>query len=270
MSAREEILSLMNELGVEPKKSLGQNFLISDHVIEKILNAVEKLKPTSMIEVGPGLGALTRGLLKMKVPFSVIELDRVFAKYWREKEIDVHEADALQFDWSTLKLSENAILVSNLPYQISSSLVIDRSLDIQQLSAMVLMFQKEVAQRLKANKGHELYGMLSVFAQTFWQIETLLEASSGDFMPPPKVASRVLVFQRKNHGIADKKKYLQMIKGSFLHPRKLLVSNLSTSLGMQKNALVEKLVELGLSEKVRAEELDLQQFLALYHSLGYR
>lgn len=270
MSARSEILSLMQELGIEPKKSLGQNFLVSDHVIQKILHAVEELKPHSLVEVGPGLGALTRGLIKLNRPLFLIELDSVFANYWRGQGQNLQEQDALQYDWSKLPLERPTVLVSNLPYQISSSLVIDRSLDENQLAAMVLMFQKEVGQRLKAAQGHDLYGMLSVVAQTFWHIETLLEASSGDFMPPPKVASRVLVFKAKVNPIQDRKAYLKFVKGCFVQPRKLMVSNISASLGRPKDQILAIFSTMKLNEKVRAEELKLQQFLELYQQLGYK
>jgi len=270
MSAREEILSLIQELGIEPKKSLGQNFLISDHVIQKITQTVEKLNPEGIVEIGPGLGALTRGLIQLNRPLFLIELDSVFANYWKEKGIALYEGDALHYDWMKLPLIGQVVLVSNLPYQISSSLVIDRSLDSNQLTAMVLMFQKEVAQRLKANRGHELYGMLSVVAQTFWDLELLLEASSGDFMPPPKVASRVLIFRKKDSSILDRQKYLQFVKGCFLHPRKLMISNLATALGLPKEKLISIFIKLKLNEKARAEELNLNQFIELYQGLGYK
>ncbi len=269
MTARERILNLMRELQIEPKKSLGQNFLISDHVIKKILDRVVGLQPQSLVEVGPGLGALTFGLREMQVPFDLIELDSKFAQYWRDQALPVFEQDALQWDWGNLSSPRKRVLVSNLPYQISSSLVIDRTLD-QSVDAMVLMFQKEVAQRLKAQVTAENYGMLSVFAQVFWDLENLLEASSGDFMPPPKVASRVLVFQKKESLVNDRSQFLKYIKACFIQPRKLMVSNIMQGTGQPREEIIAGFDRLKLKEKIRAQEVSVKQFIALYQVLGYK
>jgi len=269
MSARARIVALMSEFQIEPKKSLGQNFLISDHVINKILERVKKLEADSIIEVGPGLGALTMGLRELQKPTLLIELDSKFAQYWRTQGMEVIEVDALQWDWSQLSLPRKRAFVSNLPYQISSSIVIDRTLD-DQVDAMVLMFQKEVAQRLKAHTSAENYGMLSVYIQTFWHLETLLEASSGDFLPPPKVASRVLVFSKIASSVENRAQYLKFIKASFIQPRKLLVSNLIQGTGLSREKIMNGFEQLGLKDKIRAQEISVKQFIALYHALGYK
>lgn len=269
-TAWERLQQVMLELHIEAKKSLGQNFLISDHVIEKIIRATLALKPAHLIEVGPGLGALTFFLKDSGVPLQLLELDQKLVLYWQKQGLNVAEGDALQMDWQPFISDEQTVLVSNLPYQISSSLVIDRCLDEKPLAGMVLMFQKEVAQRLKAQKGHELYGMLSVVAQSFWDLELLLEASSRDFHPAPKVASRVLIFKSKKSPVEDKKKYLRFVKSAFLHPRKLMVSNLEEGLGVPKDQLQSLATELGFNEKIRAAELKVSDFLDFYRKLGYR
>lgn len=268
--ALDELKATMQELGIEPKKALGQNFLVSDHVIQKIIEAARNTGAKSIIEIGPGPGALTRSLVRMTDDFKVIELDSKLAEYWRGQNLTVIEADALRVDWRTLLSTRPCVLVSNLPYQISSSLVIDRSLDAEPLDAMVLMFQKEVAQKIKAGLDHSTYGMLSVVSQTFWKIETLLEASPRDFLPAPKVASRVLVFEKKETPIKDRAKYLKFIKGAFLHPRKLMISNLIHAVGKQKEELLTAMKSLGIDEKARAEQLTLQQFVDFYFVLGYK
>lgn len=269
MGAWERLQQTMQELGIEPKKSLGQNFLVSDNVIDKIIRAVKESKPEFFIEIGPGLGALTFFLKDISADKCLIELDRVFAEHWRKAGMNVIEADALQIDWNQFASKPHPrTLVSNLPYQISSSLVIDRCLDPDPFDCMILMFQKEVAQRIRARQQDELYGMLSVVSQTFWQTEMLLEASSRDFNPPPKVASRVLVFRRKVSPVKSKKRYLRFVKASFLHPRKLLISNLEEGFSLKKEMTSEILKKMGLSEKARAGELTLEQFLQLYRELS--
>lgn len=256
--------NLMEELGIEPKKALGQNFLINDRVIEKIGEAAKDFNAKHILEIGPGLGALTRGLRKLEKPLTLLELDRVFAEHWRSQGLSVVEGDALQLDWTKLIPDDQTILVSNLPYQISSSIVIDRCLDEKPLKGMVLMFQKEVAQRIKAPQTHDLYGMLSVVAQTFWDLELLVEAGPGDFYPPPKVSSRVLVFRRKLLPVPDAKKYLRFVKACYSQPRKMMGNNLSESFRIPREEINSWLLQHGFSEKVRPHQLKVAEVLKLY------
>jgi len=202
--------------------------------------------------------------------FKVIELDSKLADYWRGQKLEVIEADALRIDWKNVVQARPCALVSNLPYQISSSLVIDRSLDAEPLDFMILMFQKEVAQKINAGLDHSTYGMLSVMSQTFWHIETLLEASPRDFLPAPKVASRVLVFKKKKTDIQDRQRYLKFLKGAFSHPRKMMISNLVHALGKKREELVGPMARLKIDEKARAEQLTQKQFVDFYFLLGYK
>lgn len=269
MSARQRLIENMQLLNIEPKKSLGQNFLISDHAISKIIESVKLKQPRFLIEIGPGLGALTFFLKDLECRKVLVEMDTVFAQFWQKAGMEVVEADALRIDWQQFDSQPGPrVLVSNLPYQISSTLVIDRSLDEKPLDRMTLMFQKEVAQRIRARQQDELYGMLSVVSQSFWKIETLLEASSQDFFPPPKVASRVLTFDSIASPVGNKRKYFQFIKACFIHPRKFMVSNLEEAGGVSKLQASHALNSLGFSEKVRAGELKVNDFLRLYQELG--
>jgi len=269
-SVRERLNIFMEALPIEAKKSLGQNFLVSDHVVEKILDAARNLKPASMIEIGPGPGALTDQLRNWGLPFQVIELDRGLAEHWRNSGVTVTEVDALQADWKKIFESiseEPLILVSNLPYQISSSLVIDRCLDEKGFEAMVLMFQKEVAQRIRAQAATSAYGLLSVVAQNFWEIKTVCEASPRDFSPAPKVASRVLSFVRKNSEIKNRKKFLRFVKAAFAQRRKQLKGNLLSDPDWQEKSpklLPEWLEAQKKPLTVRAEELSPSELKALY------
>jgi 16S rRNA (adenine1518-N6/adenine1519-N6)-dimethyltransferase len=215
------------------------------------------------------LGALTLRLKDQHSNYGLIELDRVFAEHWRSEGLKVYEEDALQMDWRQLPRQGRTILVSNLPYQISSSLVIDRSLDSHPLDGMILMFQKEVAQRIRALPNSDNYGLLSVVAQMAWDIEMLLEASPRDFQPAPKVASRVLVFRKKEAPVKKKLGFLKFIKAAFLHRRKLLCGNLEEGANISRERSEAALLGLGLTTKARAQELGLKQFVDLYHKLGY-
>lgn len=271
MSARDRLLAVLEETGLIAKKSLGQNFLVSDVVIGRIHQAALATEAARFIEIGPGPGALTAGLRDTKKPLTLIELDRTMAAYWRSKGLEVIEDDALHVDWRPL-LTPGAVLVSNLPYQISSSIVIDRSLDENGLAHMVLMFQKEVAQRIRALPSTENYGLLSVIAQNFWTMELVSEAGPRDFDPPPRVASRVLAFHRKADVVADRRGFLKFVKAAFAQRRKLLRSNLAGWLHDHRASpekLLAKLAEFGLKETARAEELSPARFRELYEHLDH-
>lgn len=281
MTRRERWMSVIEGLrdrGTGPKRSLGQNFLVADGVIEKILATATDPKPqppTAFLEIGPGLGALTEDLIanakRTKVPFSVIELDRDFAANWRERFQEtgsrVFEADALQLDWSEIGLPSGARLISNLPYQISSSIVVDRSVEPFGITTMVLMFQKEVAKRIAAKPKTDDYGLLSVIAQIGWTVETVCEAGPQDFFPAPRVASRVLRFRRRADAPARDEfaAFLKFTKLAYAHRRKLLVGNIS-SFG-PREGLEAAVVAMGFTKTVRAEEFSPEQLLHLFRAL---
>ncbi|HEY8271562.1 MAG TPA: 16S rRNA (adenine(1518)-N(6)/adenine(1519)-N(6))-dimethyltransferase RsmA [Pseudobdellovibrionaceae bacterium] len=276
-TARERLQEVQEALGIAAKRSLGQNFLVSDLVIEKIIKKAQDFRPAVLIEVGPGPGALTYFLRKMECDFLVIELDRVLSQYWRDQGLNVVEGDALQMDWRTFyQKPGKKVLVSNLPYQISSSIVVERCLDCSSaqegLDHMVLMFQKEVAQRIAAKAKSENYGFLTVMAQTFWKTETVTEAGPRDFSPPPRVASRVLAFSRRLSSVQNPKAYLTFVKSAFAQRRKLLkknISSLCSQKGIAEEQLVSWITEMGFTETARAEELTPEQFVTLYKKFGF-
>lgn len=265
------IFERLRELGAEPKRSLGQNFLISERAVSQIIGAAERNKTAShLIEVGPGLGSLTESLIELGVPFEVIELDKAFSEYWRGRGLKVTEADALKLDWKTLNLPAGTLLVSNLPYQISSSLVIERSLESAGISHMILMFQKEVAQRLMAKARTDDYGLLTVIAQTFWKMGNLIEVAPREFYPAPNIASRVVMFEwlgRKLPEGGNADEFLRLVKTAFSHRRKLMLKNLSGSWGgLQSESWTQIFEKTGIGAQARAEELDPPTFLRLYEN----
>ncbi len=267
ISALDRLKKRRDELDHSANKALGQNFLVSDHVIGKIVQATEltlaKLEKKSLIEIGPGLGAITDLLTKLDCQYQAIELDYSLFAYWKNTGLTITHGDALQLNWSGF---DSDILVSNLPYQISSSIVIEKSLEPFSLKYMILMFQKEVAQRIRALPQTEHYGMLSVIAQEFWKIETVCDAGPRDFSPPPKIASRVLQFARLESDIIDRKKYLGFVKQCFHQRRRILRSNLASKYA---DSVTQWLIENNLSEKARAEELSPVQLKKLYFSLNF-
>jgi 16S rRNA (adenine1518-N6/adenine1519-N6)-dimethyltransferase len=269
----------MAQLGIQPKRSLGQNFLISQSVIEQILEEVEALRghfdTKRLIEIGPGLGSLTEGLLQL--PFDqtlLLELDSELAEAWRQAaatrpdsagSVEVHEGDALHFPWE--RESSPFLLVSNLPYQISSSIVIEMSVADHPPAGMVLMFQREVAERIQARCSTAEYGLLSVIAQNAWLVSRVCDAGPRDFEPAPRVASRVLAFRPVPSPTEfDRTGFLRFVKAGWRQRRKLLAANLvGAEPHLQNRVQVDAWLErLGVPLKTRAEELSPVQWRQLF------
>ena len=272
----------IKETGLFPKKKLGQHFLISPFLIQKMVSAIKNLKPTEIIEIGPGWGALTTQLIPLKTPLRVVELDPAFAQYWRDRQITVLEGSALKILWqqgmdlkaSSPILRSGTVLVGNLPYNIGSRLLVQLCPAPPQIQAMVLMFQKEVAQRILSPPKCKNYGILSVLSQYFWQVHLLLTAGVSDFYPRPKVAGQVLVFGRKKRAMAHPDRFLAFIKFCFAQRRKVLLSRLCREQKIKKSQTGTKdfsiaylFDQMGLSHSLRAEELSPAQFAHLFLEL---
>lgn len=265
-------LELLNQ---KAKKSLGQNFLIDQFIVNKIVEEVKKYPKLAWVEIGPGLGSLTDDLQDQLL--MVIELDRIFAEFWRSKNLVVLEMDALKFNWNNLatdlnteifnktKLDRKSIkgfgLVSNLPYQISSRIVVEIS-TASTVDKMVLMFQKEVADRIVSLKQSSSYGFLSVIAQTFWEVKKLVFVSPNCFSPKPKVDSQVLMFERRKSKVLQKDKYVQFVKSCFAERRKKL-SNKAKKMGLLSE-FNDFFIEKKISLDVRAEELEPDVYIELF------
>ncbi len=265
---KEKIKTRMEELGIQPKRSLGQNFLVSDGVVQRILAAAEAEQFDEVFEIGPGLGALTDDLAACNSNLHLLEMDSAFANYWREKEFTVHEGDALKHRWDQLTSEDvKRLLVSNLPYQISARIVVDFSVEFPIFDRMVLMFQKEVAQRIQADPGSGDYGLLSVVAQTYWTIHKVSEAGAVDFFPKPNVASRVLRFEVSRDSTVglNHRDYLKFLKLCFANRRKVLLPKLTVYKG--KEELSKLFATHGIDPKIRVESLSWTQLLDLYRDL---
>lgn len=259
----------LKALGIQPKRALGQNFLIGEEVIQKIFEKIEKSSPKKVIEIGPGLGALTHVLQKKVSSIQVIEMDCKISKFWRDQNVSVIEKNVLDVNLNPLDFD---LIIGNLPFSIASRLLIQRSLDSLPESEMIFMFQKEVAERILSPPKRKTYGLLSVFTQIFWEMEFVVEALPQDFYPSPKVSAYVLFFKRNKRFLKDSTVFLHFIKQAFSHRRKYLVKNIRAFLGPlfkeeEKFAVEDCFCELGLDLKVRAEELSPSLFFSLFQKL---
>jgi 16S rRNA (adenine1518-N6/adenine1519-N6)-dimethyltransferase len=248
-----------------PKKRFGQNFLQDRHVVDGILNAAALEPHDRVLEIGPGLGALTDRLLPEIARLHVIEIDRDLGASLLarpETNLTVHLGDALTLDWDAILTEPPYKLIANLPYNISSQIVF-KILDHRHLfSRLVLMFQQEVGERLCASPGGRDYGILSVLSQVWFDIRRVLRVPPGAFYPPPKVHSAVLCFNALAQSriiVEDEAFFRRVVKAAFAQRRKTLRNSLTGS-GFGFDGLEESLLAVGIDPGRRAETLNLEEF----------
>ena len=250
------------------RKRFGQNFLHDPQVIDRIHAAIDARPGERLVEIGPGQGAITQGLLTRAGALDVIELDRDLIEPLRQRlgglgELRIHNADALDFDLRTLADSEGAAalrLVGNLPYNISTPLLFHFLDQLDALQDMHLMLQKEVVDRIVAEPGDKTYGRLSVMIQSRCAATSLFRIGPGAFRPAPKVESaflRLRPLRPLPYPIADAKLHERIVAAAFGQRRKTLRNSLSGVLDP------ERLEAAGIDPKRRAEELDVASYARL-------
>ncbi|BCR05332.1 ribosomal RNA small subunit methyltransferase A [Desulfuromonas versatilis] len=251
-----------------PKKRFGQNFLRDPNIVRKIIAAAGLEPGDRVVEIGPGLGALTEHLLEAAGRVHVLEIDRDLARQWAERpepNLVVHEGDALRLDWAVLFDHPPYKMVANLPYNISSQILFKVLEHRERFSRLILMFQKEVGDRLCASPGGKDYGILSVLFQLWFDIKKVTPVPPGAFFPPPKVHSSVLRFEpleAPRVPVADHRFFARVVKGAFSQRRKTLRNALVGS-GFGFEGLDEALQVAGIDPGRRGETLDLAEFARL-------
>lgn len=253
--------------GHRPRKALGQHFLHDPGVIARIIAAIAPQPDDLVVEIGPGLGALTRPLLARLRHLHLIELDRDLAARWRAEAaagapITVHEADALTFDFTAL--GRGLRVVGNLPYNISSPLLFHLAEAGEHLRDLTLMLQKEVVERMVAHPGTAAYGRLSVMLQAQFEVERLFTVAAGCFKPPPKVESavaRLVPRPPARRPCRNLTGLHELTRRAFGQRRKTLRNSLK--------GLIEadQLLALGIDPQRRGESLTLAEFARLADAL---
>ncbi len=241
------------------KKSLGQHFLKDENICRKIVSALQQHPFTRLLEVGPGGGALTKYLLEIPgIEFKAVEVDKEKVEFLENTYPSI-KGKIIHHDFLSLEIPfENKFtIVGNFPYNISSQILF-RILEWKQYVECVIgMFQKEVAQRIKAPEGSKTYGVLSVLIQAFFDVEYLFEVSERSFQPPPKVKSAVirLMPAAKTPEMRSREDFFLLVKTSFNQRRKTLRNSVKGLFSPSK-------LEEEIFDK-RSEQLTVQQFAAL-------
>lgn len=255
--------------GAKAHKALGQNFLTDDGVIQEIVAASVKDPAVPVVEIGPGLGVLTRVLATEAQKVWAVELDRAkLVLLHRELQglsVEILNMDALKLDLREIWGEKKGILVGNLPYYITSPLLMHFLEQKESLQSMIVMVQKEVADRLVAKPGGKDYGILSIATQLSAHPEKLLEVPPKAFLPAPKVTSAVVRFDLRPYpGFRVlEKDFFRVVKASFSQRRKTLVNSLSGGLMMDKKIISQILGQAGIDEQRRAETLSIEEFQAV-------
>jgi len=240
----------------QPRKRFGQNFLVDDEIVNRIIAIISPKKSDNIVEIGPGMGALTFPLVEYLDHLNVIEIDRdliSLLKSKNQKKLTIYEADALKFDYD--QISNNLRFVGNLPYNISSPLLFRLLSKKNQIIDMTFMLQKEVVDRIVAKHGSKTYGRLSVMMQAFFEVESMFTVPKESFEPQPKIESAILYLKTRSKPLTQNTKLLEkIVKVSFSQRRKTLKNCL-------KSILNQEQTEIDLTQ--RAEMITIENFITL-------
>jgi 16S rRNA (adenine1518-N6/adenine1519-N6)-dimethyltransferase len=251
--------------GVRPSKKLGQNFLIDKNISSKIARQLSRPEGKIVMEIGCGLGGLTEHLLELPIQKLIaVEYDRACIKYLHDlqennSKIQIVAEDALRIDENALVEGNRFSIVSNLPYNISVVLLIKWLDKLSSIDEMVLMFQKEVAERIAAKPGSKVYGIVSVLAQYMCNIEYCFDVPPTVFYPPPKVMSgivRVVPKKMDEERIITYQKIKMLCNKVFNQRRKMLRNTLKDIFEDPE----KELQSIGLNGQMRPEELSVEDF----------
>jgi len=266
---------------IRPSKRFGQHFLHDRNIIGKIISAFDPRQDETVVEIGPGTGALTSTLLERAARVVAIEFDRklidpLLAQFGNRDNFRLVEADALDADICDLiKPAPNTRLVANLPYNISTA-ILQRLIEQRCITEMVLMLQKEVVDRMLAPAGSSDRGYLSVVVEAYCETEKLFDVSPGAFRPPPKVWSTVVRLERRpqiKSGVRDEELLWRLVSAGFAQKRKTILNNLRNSTGPLQQRVKDNggasivLCKAEVDVQRRAETLTFEEWVRIINAL---
>ena len=243
---------------VRAKKYLGQHFLINNEIAKDIVALISDIEKVSILEIGPGMGILTNFLVEKSQKVTVIEIDKESINFLKKKYPKLNkkiiEGDFLDVNLNKI-FENNFTIIGNFPYNISSQILFKVYENKNIINEIVGMFQKEVAERVAAKKGKKR-GILSVFIQTFFEVEYCFSVNENEFSPPPKVKSGIIKLKRNNRKElkCDNKLYKKIVKTTFNQRRKTIKNSLK-SLNLDFGTSIDNLMHL------RAESLTVEDFI---------
>ncbi|MBB1062653.1 16S rRNA (adenine(1518)-N(6)/adenine(1519)-N(6))-dimethyltransferase RsmA [Limosilactobacillus fastidiosus] len=282
---RKATRSIMNEYGIHAKKGFGQNFLTDPEILDRIVDAAEVTKKDNVIEIGPGIGALTEQLANAASQVVAVEIDQDLIPVLEKTLADHNNVTVINQDILKANLPEliqqqftdptkPIKVVANLPYYITSPILMGLLASPVEWTSITVMMQKEVAQRLTAKPGTKQYGALTLAIEYQMDAEIAFNVSRHSFIPAPNVDSAIVVLKQRQQPLTvkpfDKQKLMGFIRGCFAHRRKSLWNNLQSVIDKDaetKEKMIKVLEQLELSPQIRPEKLTLSQFTELLNAL---
>lgn len=272
------VKEILERYGFKFSKSLGQNFLIDGNIVRKIVDEGDITPEDYIIEIGPGMGTLTEELALRAKKVIAIEiddtllpiLDETLGKY---DNVQVIHGDVLKIDIEKLieeNLSGGPVkVVANLPYYVTTPIIAKLIEDNLNLESIIVMVQKEVAERMEAGPGGKEYGSLSVFVNFYSKPEIVVKVPKTVFMPQPKIDSAVIKLEiKKELPDVDKDKFFKIVKAAFSKRRKTILNSLSTyGFNIEKETIKEALEKLNINVDTRAENLSVEDFIKISKTL---
>ncbi len=273
---------ILKHFKLRASKRLGQNFLIDRSIVRGIVDAADIVDGEPVLEIGPGIGTLTQGLLEAGAHVTAVELDKKLPDVLAETlkgydNLSIVQGDILKVDINQLMGGKNFKVVANLPYYITSQIILTLLEQRLPITRLVTMVQREVAERMIANPENlspndsaKIYGALSVAVQYFTEPRIIFDVPPTAFMPSPEVTSSVIVCDVRSQPpveIADEKLFFRVVRGAFGQRRKTVINSL-TGAGFERDRLSAAFDQSGINQKLRAENLTLEMFAALTRALA--
>ena len=277
-----EIKKIMAESGFTFSKALGQNFVVNPSVCPKMAELCGADENTGVIEVGPGIGVLTNELCKVAKKVVAVELDSRLPEILKKTLADhdnvkIVSGDVMELDLHKLIAEEfpgmEVVVCANLPYYITSPVIMKLLEEKLPIKALTVMVQKEAADRLCAQMGTRACGAVTAAVRYFSEPRLLFKVSAGSFMPAPKVDSAVIrmdVYKKPKLDVNDEKLYFRVVRGAFSQRRKTVLNSVSSALGIDKATLTQAFSEAGVNPALRPEAMSLENFAALSNAIGGR
>ena len=275
MDLREETIAILNKYGLRANKKLGQNFLINESIIYDIVKKANVTKDDVVIEIGPGLGSLTKELINNAKKVIAIELDPNMIDILKSRfgifdNFEVIYGDVLKIDLEELiKGYDSVKVVANLPYYITTPIIMKLLEDRLKIKSITVMVQKEVGERICATYKDKEYGAITVSVQYYSEPQIIIDVPKENFLPAPEVDSCVIRLDMREKSpvfLKDEKLFFRLVKGAFTQRRKTINNSLTCS-GKSKEEIMSVLERLGIDSKLRAENLSIQQYADIANML---
>lgn len=282
MNIYEETKFIMKKYGINANKSLGQNFLIDDEVVSKIVERANITNEDLVIEIGPGLGTLTNELLKKAKKVIVVELDERMIKILKDRfslydNIEIINQDILKVNLNDIISKEkkeigikNAKVVANLPYYITTPIIFKLLQESKRITDITVMVQKEVAERMVAKPKTKSYGILTIMVDYLSDANIEIIVPNTSFIPSPDVTSAVIkLVKNKKYDVKNEELFFKLIHSAFAQRRKKLSNSLESThfMDMNKSEIEELLIKNNINLNVRAEELNINEYINIINNL---